>query len=122
MAFYELVFIIRQDISSSEVDRIIDDFTQIAKDNKGDVIKTEYWGIRTLAYKIGNNKKGHYVFLGLEATLIAMKEIERKMKLSENIIRFLTIKVDSINNEPSLILRGKSSGNEEIVDVTIVKE
>jgi small subunit ribosomal protein S6 len=122
MAFYELVFIIRQDISSSEVDKIIDDFTRIAKDNKGHVIKTEYWGVRTLAYKIGNNKKGHYVFLGLEAELTTIKEIERKMKLSENIIRFLTIKVDSIDNEPSQILKGRSSENEEIVDVTIAKE
>ena len=122
MAFYELVFIMRQDISSSEVDKIIDDFTRIAKDNKGHVIKNEYWGVRTLAYKIGNNKKGHYVFLGLEAELTTIKEIERKMKLSENIIRFLTIKVDSIDNEPSQILRGKSSENEEIVDVTIAKE
>lgn len=118
-SFYELVFIIRQDISSADVDKIIDEFTKIANDNSGTIIKSEYWGIRPLAYEILNNKKGHYVFFGLQATAATIKEIERKMKLSEDIIRFLPIRVDSISAEPSPILKGKNSDNEEIVDVTI---
>ena len=119
MAFYELVFIIRQDISSSDVDKIINDFTKIAKDNGSNVIKTEYWGLRTLAYEINNNTKGHYVFFGLEADKSATHEIERRMKLSEDIIRFLTINVESISSEPSPILKSKNLDNEEVVDVTI---
>ncbi|WP_316353857.1 30S ribosomal protein S6 [Candidatus Trichorickettsia mobilis] len=122
MAFYESVFIIRQDISSSDVDKIIDDFTKIAKENGSTIIKTEYWGLRTLAYEINNNTKGHYVFLGLEAKAAAIQEMERKMKLSENIIRFLTINVESISSEPSPILRSKHIDSEEIVDVTISKD
>ncbi len=122
MTFYESVFIIRQDISSADVDKIIEDFVKIAKDNGSNLVKQEYWGLRTLAYEIGNNKKGHYVFLGLEATSAAVKEIERKMKLSENIIRFSTIKVDEISSEPSPILRSKSGENEEVVDVTVNKD
>ncbi|WP_341754116.1 30S ribosomal protein S6 [Candidatus Tisiphia endosymbiont of Dioctria rufipes] len=122
MAFYESVFIIRQDISSADVDKITDDFTKIVKDSNGEVIKTEYWGLRSLAYKIGNNKKGHYVFMGLKTYFSVINELERKMKLSENIIRFVNINVDSISAEPSPILRSKSSDHEEIVDVTINKD
>jgi small subunit ribosomal protein S6 len=122
MAFYESVFITRQDISSSDVDKITDDFAKIVKDNNGEVIKTEYWGLRDLAYKIGNNKKGHYVFLGLKTDSSVINEMERRMKLSENIIRFININVDSISNEPSAILKSKNSENEEVVDVTINKE
>jgi len=119
MTFYELTFIIRQDISSVDVDKIINEFTNIINENSGKVVKTEYWGVRPLAYEIANNKKGHYVFFGLEAAPSVIQEVERKMKLSENIIRFLTIKVDEIAKEPSPILRGKYSESEEVVDVTI---
>lgn len=119
MTFYELTFIIRQDISSADVDKIINEFTKIVTDNSGKVLKTEYWNIRPLAYEIANNKKGHYVFFGLEALPSVIQEVERKMKLSENIIRFLTIKVDEIAKEPSPILRGKYSESEEVVDVTV---
>lgn len=122
MPFYESVFILRQDISSSDVDKITDDFSKIIKEHGSSVIKTEYWGLRSLAYEIGNNKKGHYVLLGLEADLDTLKELERRMKLNENIIRFSTVAVDSISKEPSPILKGKSPENEEIVDVTINKD
>lgn len=122
MAFYESVFIIRQDISSADVDKITDDFTKIVEDSNDEVVKTEYWGLRSLAYKIGNNKKGHYVFMGLKTDCSVITEMERKMKLSENIIRFININVDSISVEPSPILRSKSLDHEEIVDVTINKD
>ena len=122
MAFYESVFIIRQDVSSSDVDKITNDVTKIIVDNGGEVIRTEYWGLRTLAYKIGNNKKGHYVFLGLNTTHLVINEVERKMKLNENIIRFINISVDAISSESSAILRSKNSENDEIIDVTINKD
>lgn len=122
MPFYESVFIIRQDVSSSDVDKITNDVTKIIVDNGGEVVRTEYWGLRTLAYKIGNNKKGHYVFLGLSTSHSVINEIERKMKLNENIIRFINIRVDAISSESSAILRSKNSENDEIIDVTINKD
>ncbi|MGI4775981.1 MAG: 30S ribosomal protein S6 [Janthinobacterium lividum] len=122
MAFYESNFIIRQDIAYAEVDKIANEFQKIIEEYSGSVIKTEYWGIRTLSYEISNNKKGHYYLLGIEADSEAIKELERKTKLNENVLRFLNIRVNSIDKEPSAILRGKNSEHEEIVDVTTSKE
>lgn len=122
MAFYESVFIVRQDVSSADVDKIINDFTTITKERGSEVIKTEYWGLRPLAYEINNNKKGHYVLLGLKANYSAIQEMERKMKLSEDVIRFSTFRVEKISNEPSPILKGKNPDNEDIIDVTLGKD
>ncbi|RYE06333.1 MAG: 30S ribosomal protein S6 [Rickettsiaceae bacterium] len=122
MAFYESIFIIRQDIAYAEVDKIANEFQKIIEDYSGRVVKTEYWGIRTLSYEIANNRKGHYYLLGIEADHKAMKELERKTKLNENVLRFLNIRVDAISSEPSAILKGKNSEQEETVNVTINKE
>ncbi len=119
MAFYESIIVIRQDVSSSDVDKIADDFIKIIKDHNGNVLKTEYWGLRTLAYEIKNNKKGHYYFMGIEADNILVKELGRKIKLSESVIRSSLVKVKKISQEPSPILRTKSLDLEETVDVTI---
>lgn len=122
MSFYESIFIVRQNVSLNDIDKITDDFVKIVKDNKGIVVKTEYWDLRTLAYKIGNNKKGHYIFLGLDTNSEVIKELERKMRLNENIIRFLTIKVESISSEPSPILKNHHVENEPVIDVTVSKD
>ncbi|MFY9589323.1 30S ribosomal protein S6 [Rickettsia endosymbiont of Halotydeus destructor] len=119
MSFYESVFIVRQDVSLNDIDKITDDFIKIVKNNNGIVVKTEYWGLRPLAYKIGNNKKGHYVFLGLNTGPETIKELERKMQLNENIIRFLTQRVESISSEPSPILKTQNTENEPVIDVTV---
>lgn len=119
MAFYESIIVIRQDVSSSDVDKIADDFIKIIKDHKGSVLKTEYWGLRTLAYEIKNNKKGHYYFMGIEADNVLVKELGRKIKLSESVIRSSLVKVKEISKDPSPILRTKSLNLEETVDVTI---
>jgi small subunit ribosomal protein S6 len=119
MAFYESIIIIRQDISSIDVDKIVDDFVKIIKDHKGEVLKTEYWGLRTLAYEIKNNKKGHYYFMGIEADNTLVKELGRKIKLSESIIRSSLVKVKVISKEPSPVLRSRSLDLEETIDVTI---
>jgi small subunit ribosomal protein S6 len=119
MAFYESIIVIRQDVSSSDVDKIADDFIKIIKDHKGSVLKTEYWGLRTLAYEIKNNKKGHYYFMGIEADNVLVKELGRKIKLSESVIRSSLVKVKEISKAPSPILRTKSLDLEETVDVTI---
>lgn len=119
MAFYESIIVIRQDVSSADVDRIADDFTKIIKEYKGNILKTEYWGLRTLSYEIKNNKKGHYYFMGIEADNALIEELNRKIKLSESIIRSSLIKVTEISKEPSPILRTKASDLEETIDVTI---
>ena len=118
MAFYESIIIIRQDVSSSDVDKIVDDLKQVIKSYDGNVVKTEYWGLRTLAYEIKNNKKGHYYFMGIEATKPLLDELDRKTKLSESIIRTSLVRVDTISKDPSPILRAKGSNEENTVDVT----
>ena len=118
MAFYESIIIIRQDVSSSDVDKIIDDLKQVIKSYDGNVVKTEYWGLRTLAYEIKNNKKGHYYFMGIEATKPLLDQLDRKTKLSESIIRTSLVRVDAISKDPSPILRAKGSNEENTVDVT----
>ena len=122
MAFYESIIVIRQDVSSSDVDKIADDFVKIIKEHNGNVLKTEYWGLRTLAYEIKNNKKGHYYFMGIEADNALVKELGRKIKLSESVIRSSLVKVKEISKEPSPILRTKSLELEETVDVTISQQ
>lgn len=118
MAFYESIIIIRQDVSSADVDKVVDDLKQVIKNYDGNVIKTEYWGLRTLAYEIQNNKKGHYYFMGIEANKPLLDELDRKTKLSESIIRTSLVRVDAISKDPSPILRAKSSDDENVVDVT----
>ncbi len=119
MAFYESIIVIRQDISSVDVDKIADDFVKIIKDHQGNVLKTEYWGLRPLAYEIKNNKKGHYYFMGIEADNVLVKELGRKIKLSESIIRSSLVKVKEISKDPSPVLRTRALDLEETIDVTI---
>lgn len=119
MAFYESIIVIRQDISSVDVDKIADDFVKIIKDHQGNVLKTEYWGVRPLAYEIKNNKKGHYYFMGIEADNVLVKELGRKIKLSESIIRSSLVKVKEISKDPSPVLRTRALDLEETIDVTI---
>jgi small subunit ribosomal protein S6 len=121
MPLYESVFIIRQDVSSADLDKITDGFVEIIKTNGGELVKQEYWGIRNLAYEINNNRKGHYVLLGTNATPAAIAEMERKMKYSIDVIRFLTQRVEEISKEPSPILRNERLEVEEVVDVTALR-
>jgi small subunit ribosomal protein S6 len=119
MAFYESIIVIRQDVSSADVDKTVDDFVKIIKEYKGNVIKTEYWNLRPLAYEIKNNKKGHYYFMGIEADNVLIKELSRKIKLSESIIRSSLVKVKEISKEPSPVLRTRALDLEETIDVTV---
>ena len=105
MSLYEATFIIRQELSAPEVEKVANDFKEIATNAGGKIIKEENWGLRTLAYKINKSKKGHYVHLGLEANKEAINEISRKSRLSEDVMRNLIIKVDEISKDPSPILK-----------------
>lgn len=121
MAFYESIIIIRQDVSSVDVDKIANEFTKLIKDLSGEVLKTEYWGLRQLAYEIQNNKKGHYYFMGIKAGNDLVKELGRKIKLSESIIRSSLVRVKELSKDPSPVLRTRSLDLEETIDVTVDK-
>jgi small subunit ribosomal protein S6 len=107
MPLYENVFIARQDISGAQVDALADDFTQLVADNGGEVKKREYWGLRNLAYRMRKNRKGHYVLMNIEAPPAALAELERMMRINEDVIRYLTIRVDALEDGPSAVMQSR---------------
>jgi small subunit ribosomal protein S6 len=109
MPFYESVFIARQDISSEQAESLTEEFTKVIDGLGGKVTKKEYWGLRTLAYKIRKNRKGHYMLLNIDAPPPAIPELERQMRLNEDILRYLTIKVDALEEEPSIVMQRGSA-------------
>ena len=108
MPFYENVFIARQDLTPAKVKELADRFAAVVKDNGGVVAKTEDWGLRDLAYKIQKNRKGYYTMLTIDAPAMAVIEMERLMRLDENVLRHLTIKVDALEEGPSAMLEVRS--------------
>src|SRR5262245_19191380 len=109
MPLYENVFIARQDVSGAQVDALADSFTQLVADNGGEVRKREYWGLRNLAYRMRKNRKGHYVLLNLSAPPAAVTELERTMRINEDVIRYLTIRVDELEEGPSVVMQSRGS-------------
>jgi len=109
MPLYENVFIARQDISGAQVDALADTFTQLVADNGGEVKKREYWGLRNLAYRMRKNRKGHYVLLNLSAPPAAVAELERTMRINEDVIRYMTIRLDELEDGPSVIMQSRGS-------------
>ena len=105
MALYEHVFIARQDLSNAQAEGLIEHFGQVLTDNGGSINGTEYWGLRTMAYKINKNRKGHYAFLKTDSPAPAVQEMERLMRLHEDVMRVLTIKVDAHEEGPSIQMR-----------------
>ncbi len=105
MPLYEHVFLARQDLSTAQVDGLAETFTKIIEDGSGKVSKTEYWGLKSLAYRIKKNRKAHYVLLNIEAPAPAVHEMERNIALSEDVIRFQTIRVDALEKDPSAMMR-----------------
>jgi len=109
MALYEHTFIARQDISNAQAEALIEHFGQILSDNGGTVVGTEYWGLRTLAYKVNKNRKGHYGYLRTDAPAAAVQEMERLMKLHDDVMRVLSVRVDKHEEGPSAVIQAKSS-------------
>jgi len=109
MAFYECVLIARQDVSASQVESLIADFTKILEDNGGRVASSEYWGLRTLTYRIKKNRKGHYQMLRIEAPAAALHEMERNMRLSDDVIRYLTVRTEELEEGPSIVMQQRNS-------------
>ena len=112
MALYEHVMIARQDLSTAQAEGLIEHFGQVLSDNDGKVVESEYWGLKTMAYKINKNRKGHYAFLKTDAPSVAVQEMERLARLHEDVMRVMTIKVDAHEEGPSVVLQAKSSRDE----------
>jgi small subunit ribosomal protein S6 len=108
MAFYECTFVTRPDLSKADVQKLTDTFSKIITDGKGKIIKTEYWGLRTLAYKINKMAKGHYTMMGIEADAATLKELERNMGINEDLIRTMTVRVEKMDATPTVMLQSKS--------------
>ena len=105
MALYEHVFLARQDLAQAQVDALAEMATKIIEEGKGKVVKTETWGLRSLAYRIAKNRKAHYVMLDIDAPTGVVAELERQLNINEDIIRFMTVRVDEHENGPSAMMR-----------------
>jgi small subunit ribosomal protein S6 len=109
MSFYELVFIVRPDVVTTQVDSLVDKFKTVISEKGGQVASFENWGLRTLAYRIKKHRRGYYVMLNVEGTGEIINEVERQMRINEDIIRFLTIRVEELNEGPSVMMAPKKS-------------
>ena len=112
MPFYENVFIARQDISTAQVDALADQFTALVGEQGGQVLKREYWGLRNLAFRMRKNRKGHYVMFNLDAPPAAVSELERNMRINEDVLRYLTVRVEALEEGPSAVMLARSRGDE----------
>ena len=109
MPLYESVYIARPDISATQVETLTADMTKILEENGGKVTKDEYWGLKSLAYRIKKNRKGHYSLMNIDAPAAALTEMERNMRLHEDVLRYMSIRVDEHEEEPSVMMQSKSS-------------
>lgn len=107
MPLYESVFVVRQDVSAQHVESLAERYGEMIRENGGEVAKTEYWGLRNLAYRVKKNRKGHYTMFNIDGPPAAVAELERNMRLSEDVLRYLTIRVDAFEEGPSAIIRNR---------------
>jgi len=107
MPLYEHVFMVRQDVSTAQVETLTDQFKSIIEDNGGKVAKNEYWGVKSLSFKIRKNRKAHYSLMNIDADHEHVAEMERQMRLNDDVIRFLTLRVDEHEDEPSAMMRSR---------------
>lgn len=112
MALYEHVFLARQDLAQAQVDALAETATKIIQDNEGRVVKTESWGLRSLAYRIAKNRKAHYVMLEIDAPAGVVAELERQTQINEDIVRFMTVRVDTHEAGPSAMMRKQERDRE----------
>ena len=107
MPLYESVFIARQDISSGQVDTLADEMEKLILDNGGSVARREYWGLRNLTYRMKKNRKGHYIMFNLDAPSEAVQEMERNLRLHEDVLRYMTIRLEELRADASPMMHGK---------------
>jgi len=112
MRFYEHIFIGSQDLSVTQAEDLKKEAIKIVEDNGGKVSRTEYWGLRNLAYKIDKSRKGHYFLLNVTAEPKTITELERQLRINENVIRFLSIKVDELDEQPSVMMNSSNDNDD----------
>lgn len=124
MALYESVIIGRQDLTTSQFETIVNEFISVIESLKGTIQKQESWGLRNLAYKINKNRKGHYMLLNIDGPADAIVEYERLMRLHEDIIRFLTMRIKSVDEKPSPLMNNKNDRQKNLSadDTSVSKE
>lgn len=105
MPLYEHVFLARQDVSASRVDELTDSLKSILSENGGTVGKTEYWGLKSLQFRIRKNRKAHYTLMNIEAPASAVAEMERQMRINEDVLRFMTVRVEALEDGPSAMMQ-----------------
>ena len=103
MPLYEHIFLSRQDVSAQQVEDLTKTYTDLLAENGGKVAKSEYWGVKSLSYRINKNRKAHYTLLNIEAPAAAVAEMERQMRINEDVLRFMTIRVDEHEEGPSVM-------------------
>jgi small subunit ribosomal protein S6 len=116
MPLYEHVFLARQDLAQAQVDALAENATSIIESQQGKVTKVENWGLRSLAYKIAKNRKAHYVMLNIDAPAGVVAELERQTQINEDIIRYMTVKVDGLEEGPSVMMRKSDRDRERRSD------
>ncbi|WP_031549180.1 30S ribosomal protein S6 [Parvularcula oceani] len=104
MPLYEHVYIARQDVSPAQVEHLTEELQEIIREHGGSIEKSEYWGLRNLQYKINKNRKGHYSLMNITAPAEAIQEMERQMRIKEDILRFMTLRVEEHDEEPSPVM------------------
>jgi small subunit ribosomal protein S6 len=129
MPLYESTFITRQDLSRQDISKLTDSFSAIIEQGGGKVVKNEYWGLRNFAYRINKSRKGHYTMLAIDAPATAIKEMERNMRINEDVVRSLTVRVEEIEEGPSAMMQqsrsrdeGYPSADVDTVDAVVVTE
>ena len=105
MPLYEHIFLARQDVAAQQVEAMADQFKGVIESNGGKVEKTEMWGVKSLAYRIKKNRKAHFTMFNLDAPPAAVSEMERQMRINEDILRFMTVRVDALEAEPSVMMQ-----------------
>jgi small subunit ribosomal protein S6 len=113
MPYYETVFITRQDASSAQVEQLAETFTGIITANGGSVTKKEQWGLRNLSFRIKKNRKGHYTLFNIDAPAPAIVEMERNMRINEDVLRYLTVRVEALEEGPSAMLQNRNRDGDD---------
>lgn len=107
MALYEHVFMVRQDASPAQVEALTDQFKSVITEAGGSIGKSEYWGIKSLTYRIKKNRKAHFTLMNIDSNSDAVAEMERQMRINEDVIRFMTLRVDELEEGPSVMVRSR---------------
>ena len=111
MPYYESVFIARQDISAAQAEALADGYAKLIEEQGGRIARREHWGLRSLSYRIAKNRKGHYVLFNFEAPAGTVSELERQMRISEDVIRYMTLRTETLEEGPSVMTHGRSGAD-----------